>query len=425
MTPLELRVPGDKSIAHRAVLLGILAHGESRIDNVPGSADVASSIGAARAFGARIESTGSSLLIRADGIEALRAPIRPIDCGNSGTTARLCMGLAAALPGATTFDGDASLRARPMERVAVPLRAMGASIEYLEREGHLPLRVTGGELRALEWTTPVASAQVKSALLLAAVAGRVAVAVHEPAQTRDHSERMLRAMGVDVRTSERAVGVHVQRELAPLRMTIPGDPSSAAFLIAAAMLTRTPIVVRDVGLNATRTGFFDIVARMGAAIEIAQRREEGGEPLGDLLVKPGELSAVEVGGEEVVRAIDELPLVGALAAHAKGTTVVRDATELRVKESDRIRALCTNLAALGVRTEERPDGFVVEGAERPLLGTVRSFGDHRIAMAFAVLGLRPGSHIDVDDLGVAGVSFPGFADQIERLRPRTTIGGTG
>ena len=425
MTSLELRVPGDKSIAHRALLLGMLARGESRIDNVPGSADVASTIGAARAFGADVAATGDSVVIRAGGIDALRAPADPIDCGNSGTTARLCMGVAAALTGATTLDGDASLRARPMQRVAIPLGAMGASVEYLEREGHLPLRVTGGTLRALAWTSPVASAQVKSALLLAGVAGRVAVAVDEPAPTRDHTERMLRAMGVDVRASQQGVRVVAERDLAPLRMTVPGDLSSAAFLVAAALLTGTPLVVREVGLNPTRTGFLDVLARMGARIEVAHRHLEGGEPVGDVSVGAGELAAVEVGGAEVVRTIDELPLVAVMAAHARGSTVVRDAAELRVKESDRIRALCSNLAALGVPAEERPDGFIVTGVDRPLRGAVRSFGDHRIAMAFAVLGLRPGSHIEVDDMRVASVSFPGFADQIERLRPRTTIGGTG
>lgn len=425
MTVVELRVPGDKSIAHRAVLLGMLAQGESRIDNVPGSADVASTIAAARAFGARVEASAGSLVIRGSGAGALRAPADPIDCGNSGTTARLCMGLAAALPGATTLDGDASLRSRPMERVAGPLRAMGASIEFLERDGHLPLRVSGGALRAIEWTMPVASAQVKSALLLAGIAAGVRVEVRESAPTRDHTERMLRAMRGDVRVAQGRVAIEPVAGLWPLQLTIPGDFSSAAFLIAAAFMTGAPVAVRDVGLNATRTGFLDIVGRMGGDFERGPTREESGEEVGDLHVHPNGLDAIQVAGDEVVRAIDELPLVAVLAAHANGVTAVRDAAELRLKESDRIGALCANLEALGVRTDQRPDGFSVHGTDRALHGSVRSFGDHRIAMAFAVLGLRPGSRIDVDDMSVTDVSFPGFADQIERLRPGTSIGGIG
>jgi 3-phosphoshikimate 1-carboxyvinyltransferase len=423
MTPLELRVPGDKSIAHRAVLFGMLAQGESRIENVPQSADVASSIAAARAFGADIEQDGDALRVSAGGVAAL-APAGVVDCGNSGTTARLCMGIAAALPGVTTFDGDASLRSRPMERVAEPLRAMGASIEYLERDGCLPLRVSGGALRPLEWDSAVPSAQVKSALLLAGLVAGVRVAVHEPAARRDHTERMLRAMGCDVRAVGDSIVLDAGQAARALRTTVPGDISSAAFLIAAALLTRTAVRIRDVGLNPTRTGFLDVVRAMGATVSTTNVREEGGEEVGDVVVSPSVLEGVEVAGGLIVRAIDELPLVGVLAAHARGVTTVRDAAELRVKESDRIHALCSNLAALGVRTDERPDGFVVHGTDAPLQGAARSFGDHRIAMAFAVLGLRPRSRIEVDEMSVARVSFPGFADQIERLRPPTTIGET-
>lgn len=426
MSPLELRVPGDKSIAHRAVLLATLATGESRVRGVPASADVASSVAVARAFGAGVEERGDELHVQGAGMTALRPPAAPLDCGNSGTTARLALGLAAALDGETTLDGDASLRRRPMARVADPLREAGARIEFIRQDGVLPVRVRGGTLAPIVHETDIASAQVKSALLIAAIAAGTDATVRAPA-SRDHTERMLRAMGVRVETRTEdtfeVVTVRAPHRLAPLDLAIPGDPSSAAFLIAAALLTDTPLVIREVGVNPGRTGFLDIVRRMGAAVEVRARGSTGGEPVADIAVDSGPLAATEVGGTDVPRAIDELPLLGVLAAHAQGRTVVRDAGELRTKESDRIATLCSNLRALGVDVEEMPDGFAVQGRDRPLRGRVRSFGDHRIAMAFAVLGLRAGSAIDVDDLDVARVSYPGFAAQIALLRTGMTTSG--
>ena len=418
MTPLELAVPGDKSIAHRALIFAGLAHGESAITQLPNGADVASTMAMMRAFGAQIERDGDSVRVRGRGASALRPPAEPIDCGNSGTTARLGIGLAAALPGSTTFDGDASLRRRPMARVVDPLRAMGARIDYVADEGRLPVRVSGGDLRSGTFRNDVASAQVKSALLIAAVAAGVDVTIEEPSATRDHTERMMRAMGIGPRLNGTSVGWSASNAgpVRPLDIAIPGDVSSAAVLLAAALLAGRPVVIRDVGVNPTRTGFLDILRRMGAHVRVARQREESGEPVADLEVAPSRLNGTAVGGTEVVRAIDELPLVAVLGACAQGETSVAGAAELRAKESDRIRAVCANLAALGVEVDERADGFVVQGSGAPPAGRVRSFGDHRIAMAFAVLGLAPGAHVEVDDLDIARISYPGFAAQLEQVR---------
>lgn len=428
MKSLELTVPGDKSIAHRALILGALAVGESRIANLPDGADVASTLAMMRALGGLIERQSDRARIRGQGIAALRPEAAPIDCGNSGTTARLGMGLAAALPGPTTFDGDTSLRARPMARVADPLRAMGARIEYLETEGRLPLRVTGGALRSTAFRNDVASAQVKSALLLAAIGARVDVTVEEPTPTRDHTERMMRAMGIGPYASDDARRIAWRAAdhgpIAPLELFIPGDASSAAFLVAAALIAGRDLVVRDVGVNPTRTGFLDIVRRMGADVRVTHEREEAGEPVADIQVRPSALRGTTVGADEVVRTIDELPLVAVLGARARGETLVTGAGELRAKESDRIRAVCANLGAIGVDAEERADGFTVRGGETAPAGAVRSFGDHRIAMAFAVLGLADGARIDVDDLDIARVSYPGFAANLEQIRgARTAFSG--
>lgn len=415
MRALEFAVPGDKSIAHRAFILGALANGESRVTNLPAGADVASTLVMMRAFGADIVRDGARAIVRGRGVRSLRAPTEPIDCGNSGTSARLGFGIAATLPGKTTFTGDASLRARPIERVAAPLREMGAHVEYLDAADRLPARVTGGTLADAHFDSELASAQVKSAILVAAVAAGVGARLRVPT-SRDHTERMLVAMGAALRVAGPSIELESSDALAPVDIEIPGDVSSAAFLMAGALLAGTPIVVRDVGVNPTRTGFLDVLARMGAPVELRNARERGNEPVADVVVQPADLRGTRIGGDDIVRTIDELPLVAILAAHAEGETIVADATELRAKECDRIRALCANLGALGVDVEERADGFAVRGSRRPLAGTVESFGDHRIAMAFSVLALRPGSRIVVDDPGVAHVSYPEFDDHMERLR---------
>ena len=432
---LTIRVPGDKSITQRALILGAMADGESRIGAAPRGADPVATALALRALGVRIDGLDgpatTPLRIVGAGLRGWQQPRSPLDLRNSGTGARLLAGALAAQPFPAVLCGDESLSRRPMERIATPLRRMGAAVEYLERQGVLPMRVTGGALRSTRHDGSVASAQVKSAILLAALGAGVPVEVREPRRSRDHSERMLEAMGAQVREGWRdgAWAVRIAEppaRLAPLEMDVPGDFSSAAFFLAWAALAAgtQPLTIRGVGLNPTRTGFLPVLARMGVEVEAVVRGAAGGEPAGDLRVgAPGSgLRGVEVGGGEVVGMIDEIPVLAVLAARAEGETRITGAAELRVKESDRLAALAVNLRRVGVQVEELPDGLVIEGTDRPLTGRVECFHDHRIAMAFGVLGAAPGCDVAVDDPGVADVSFPGFWRLLKRVtdeaRPR-------
>ena len=428
---LTIRVPGDKSITQRALILGAMADGESRIGAAPRGADPLATALALRGLGVRIDGMDgpatTPLRIRGPGLGRWKQPRSPLDLRNSGTGARLLAGALAAQPLSVVLCGDESLSRRPMERIAAPLGRMGATVEYLERRGVLPMRVTGGDLRAVRHDGGVASAQVKSAILLAAVGAGVPVEVREPRRSRDHSERMLEAMGAQVREEwqDGAWSVRIAEppaRLAPLEMDVPGDFSSAAFFLAWAALAAgtPPLTIRGVGLNPTRTGFLPVLARMGVEVEALVRGAAGGEPAGDLRVgAPGSgLRGVEVGGGEVTGMIDEIPVLAVLAARAAGETRITGATELRVKESDRLAALAVNLRRIGVQVEELPDGLVIVGTRRPLVGRVECFHDHRIAMAFGVLGAAPGCDILVDDPGVADVSFPGFWRLVERVTDR-------
>ena len=426
---LTVRVPGDKSITQRALILGALAGGESRIGGVLRGADPMATGRALAALGVEITGLDGSaecdLRIRGRGLRSWRQPERVLDLQNSGTGARLLAGALAAQPLVAVLTGDASLSARPMERIAGPLRRMGAAIDFLERTGRLPMRITGGPLTSLRHEGAVASAQVKSAVLLAGVGAGVSVEVREPRRSRDHSERMLEAMGVRVveEVVEGGWSVRVPApppRLEPLDMEVPGDFSSAAFLLAWAALAggRDALTVRAVGLNGTRTGLLPVLDRMGIGVEFLPRETAGGEPVGDL--RAGALTAppraVEVGGAEIPAMIDEVPVLAVLAARAEGVTRITGARELRVKESDRIAVLAVNLRRIGVVVEELPDGLEIEGTGRPLSGVVECFHDHRIAMAFGVLGATPGCDIRVDDPGVADVSFPGFWKLLASLR---------
>lgn len=426
---LSVRVPGDKSITQRALILGALAEGESRIGGVLRGEDPLATGRALAGLGVEIRglegSPDDDLRIRGRGLRGWRPPDGVLDLGNSGTGARLLAGALAAQPLAAVLTGDASLTARPMERIAGPLRRMGAAVEYLELPGRLPMRVTGGPLAALRHDGAVASAQVKSAVLLAGVGAEVAVEVREPRRSRDHSERMLEGMGV--RVVEQAVAgswsVRIPApptRLAPLDMNVPGDFSSVAFLLAWAAMAggREVLAVRAAGINATRTGLLPVLARMGIRVVVEPRETAGGEPVGDLRVEAlvGPPRAVEVEGAEIPAMIDEVPVLAVLAARAGGVTRITGARELRAKESDRLAALAVNLRRIGVAVEELPDGLEIEGTRRRLAGVVECFHDHRIAMAFGVLGATPGCDIRVDDPGVADVSFPGFWELLARLR---------
>ncbi len=414
-----LRIPGDKSISHRALMLAVLGSGRSRIRGLLRSADVGSTAAVLRALGATIPDLATETLeIDGLGLRGLRAPAEALDCGNSGTTARLMAGIVAGAGLTARFVGDSSLSARPMRRVAAPLDAMGARVE-LPEHGGLPMIVHGGPMHGLTWRSEVASAQVKTAILLAGLVADVPVEVHESAATRDHTERMLQARGVDVRSEELTVTLVPRGRLVAGDIDVPGDPSSAAFFVGLAAIGVTgEIALANVGINPGRTGAFKVLRRMGVTLRYADELQQGGEPVATVLASPGTLRATVVAPVEVPSLIDELPLIACVAARAGGETRVTGAGELRVKESDRIRAIVSNLRAIGAEAEELPDGFVVRGSDRPLKGMVTTHGDHRIAMAFGVLGAVAGNAITLDDPSCVVVSYPSFWDDLARVRRR-------
>ena len=424
---MNLRVPGCKSISQRALILAALADGDSRLRGLLPSEDPVSTAGAIRALGVDvppIPRDGGEVTIRGRGLRGWTAPGHPLDLGNSGTGARLLLGALAARTFRTVVTGDASIRSRPMARVVDTLRTMGARFDYLESPGRLPLAVGPSPgLRAVDLELPVASAQVKSALLFAGLVAGVPVLLTEPGASRDHTERMLAGAGASVIRHVREGGWRVELRdppdrLRPLDLTVPGDPSSAAFPILAALLGvgAGEVVVEGVGLNPTRTGFIDLFRRMGGRVEVVGGVEEGGEPVGTITAGVSDLRAVTVGPDDVVRAVDELPAIAVAAVRASGVTRITGAGELRVKETDRIRALVGNLRALGVRCEELPDGLEIEGTDAPLSGEVEAFGDHRIAMVFGVLGGQRGNDVRIRGRATADVSYPGFWERLEEMK---------
>src|SRR6185437_9554299 len=386
-------VPGDKSISHRALLVGAVADGETRIRGFGRSADTESTLAAVRALGAEVHDA-ETVTVNGVGLRGLRSA--PIDCGNAGTLARLVTGLLSFQNGEFTLTGDGSLSSRPMDRIASPLRTMGAHIET--DEGHLPLTVTGATLTAIDYELPVASAQVKSAVLFAALGANGRTTVLEPTPTRDHTELMLREAGVRITTRPSSVSVDPPTSLRLAAVDVPGDFSSAApFVVAATIVPESRITIHDVGLNPRRTGLLDVLGRMGARVGILTRRRFGQEPGGDLEVRSAELTATEIDAREVPLLIDELPLFALLAAHARGTSRVRGAEELRLKESDRIDALVDALRALGLRAKAHPDGFEVTGLPtRPKGGRIDARGDHRIAMLGAVAGVASREGVEIE-----------------------------
>lgn len=422
MSVAEVRVPGDKSISHRALLLGALAPGPSVLRGLNPGADVRATADALRALDVRLEWDGAAGEARLARPAAFRDPEHVLDCGNSGTTARLLLGWLAGVGRRATLTGDASLCRRPMGRVLDPLRAMGAELVERESPDRLPVEVVSGVRYAGTHASSVASAQVKSALLLAGLAAGLPVSTSEPALSRDHTERMLRAMGARVATDRREDAVlHLFEPGPPLRPldgAVPGDLSAAAFWIAWALLRGRPLRIRDVGLNPTRSGFLDALARLGARFARSDEREEMGEPVGTLAVEPAALRPLTVRPADIPALLDEIPALAVVAARAHGISSVRGADELRVKESDRVAALVENLRAVGVDVEEWPDGFSVRGTDAPLRGRVHTRGDHRIAMAFGILAAQPGNAIELDDPACAAVSYPDFWDTLHGLGER-------
>lgn len=416
-----MRVPGDKSISHRALILSALSSGTSRVRGILESADVHSTATVLRALGIEVPALSGDLSIAGKGFNGFRRPDQPLDCGNSGTTARLMAGVIAGCPFASRFVGDASLSRRPMRRVAEPLGAMGARVEFDDDSATLPMTIHGGALRSIAWRTATASAQTKSAILLAGLVGRVEVAVTEPAPSRDHTERMLAARGVRVESHRdedgNAVRLHPIESLPATDVTVPGDPSSASFFAALAALSdHGELILPDIMMNPTRAGFFRALRDMGASIAEDVGEDPGsGEHAATLRAGPRDLIGITVDEAQVPSMIDELPLLACVAARASGETIIRGAAELRVKESDRITAVVENLRALGAIAEELPDGMRIVGGEGPLRGRVRTHGDHRIAMAFGVLAALDDSEIVIDDPGCVAVSYPGFWADLSRV----------
>ncbi len=410
-----IRVPGDKSISHRALILASLADGVSEVRGILESEDIHSTAAVLRALGVEVPTLSSSFSIKGKGRRGLVQPRGSLNCGNSGTTTRLMAGVVAAHPMSARFEGDESLSRRPMKRIAEPLSYMGAKFDFDRGDG-LPMTVHGVDLRSVDWNTRASSAQVKSAILLAGLVAGVEVRVTEKSPSRDHTERMLRSIGVDVENDRNQVCLRPVSHFRPLDIDVPADPSSAAFFIALATLAAEgEMVLTDVCLNPTRTGFLNVMRRMGARIDVIEESETGGEVVADLRISPSSLRGASVGGSDIGSIIDELPLLACVAAGASIDLEITGAEELRVKESDRIAVVVQNLRIVGADVQELPDGLRVKASRRALAGTIDPRGDHRIAMAFAVLSAVSGDKISVLNPECVAVSYPRFWEDLRTV----------
>jgi 3-phosphoshikimate 1-carboxyvinyltransferase len=416
----EVVLPGDKSISHRAVILNSLAKGEAKIDNFAPGRDCLATVRCLRALGVSIGREGSghspTLLVSGTGKDGLKEASNVLDAQDSGTTMRLLGGLLASQPFLSIITGDASLRSRPMGRLIEPLRLMGADISGRGRDSFAPLVIKGKELRGIDFTPPIASAQIKSAILLAGLFARGNTVLRQTIPSRDHTEGMLKRMGASLESRENSISLlPLSRPLIPLNLRVPGDISSAAyFLVAGAIHPNARITVKGCGINPTRTGIIDILLAMGARLKIDNKRVEAGEPLADIVVESSELKGIEVGGDIIPRLIDEIPVLAVAGCVAKGQTVIRDAAELRVKESDRIATVVSELSRLGAKIEPLPDGMVIYGGG-PLSGTeVDSYSDHRLAMSLAIAGLIAKGETTIKHAQAARVSYPAFWQALQQ-----------
>jgi len=409
----EITPPPDKSISHRAFMLGALANGTTTVRNSLNSEDIKSTRSALTALGVDIQKDGD--IYRVLGLQ-IKEPIQVIDAGNSGTTARLICGILAGLDGIITLTGDSSLVQRPMARVIKPLELMGA--RFMARKGgYLPLSIKGGNLRGIFHPMEISSAQVKSALLLAGLKADGQTTVNEPSASRDHTERMLGYFGATLNLSQKSVTINGGQKLEARDIIVPGDPSSAAFpIVWAAAVPGSEIIVHDVCLNTTRTGFLAVLERMGAHIERVNVQDRAGEPVGDIIVRGSELQGTTIAGDEIPSLIDEIPILVVAAALASGTTVITDAKELRVKETDRITALVQGLSRLGAQVEELDDGLIIKGQAQLSAGNISTFSDHRIAMSFFILSMASGIDIHLDNLECVNISYPTFFTDMEKLK---------
>lgn len=409
---------GDKSISHRAVMFSSISKGHNKISNFLMGEDCLSTISCFRKMGVDIQIDGKDVYVKGNGLYGLQRPKEILDVGNSGTTIRLMMGILAGNKFDATLIGDNSIAKRPMKRVTDPLRLMGCNIEGKDDANYTPIKIYGGDLKAIDYHMPVASAQVKSALILASLYANDTSFIYEKVKSRNHTEIMLKSFGADINVENLKISVNPVNELFSQDIYVPGDISSAAFIIVSALITKgSEVIIKNVGLNETRTGIIDVVKNMNGNIEIINERLVGGELVGDLLVRyTKDLCATTIDKDIIPRLIDEIPVIAVLATQAEGTTIIKDAQELKVKESNRIKSMVENLKILGANIEELEDGMIIKGKSKLNGGKIKTFKDHRIAMAFSTLNLISDEKIKLDDEDCINVSFPGYFDLIKSLR---------
>lgn len=413
----SVRLPGDKSISHRYAMLGAIADGTTRLQNFSTGADCASTLGCLKTLGVKWQQEGNSVVIQGCG-PSLQATSTPLDCGNSGSTMRMLSGILAGKPFASELIGDASLSRRPMARIIAPLRTMGAQISAAEND-RPPLKISGGNLKAIDYKMPVASAQVKSSLLFAGLFAAGETRIEEPVRTRDHGELALRAFGAEVTINNKQVRVRGSQNLHAIEATIPGDLSSAAFfLCAAALFPDSQLTISDLGMNPTRSYLLDLLAGMGLQISVTQLEEKHGELTGTAQVRGSKLHGATIASPHTEMLIDEIPVLAAIAPYTEEGIEIRGAKELRVKESDRLAAIAANLRAMGAEVDERPDGLRIPGNQQLHGADLQSFGDHRIAMAFAIAALRAQGETAIRGADSAVISYPGFFQVLESVAQR-------
>ncbi|MCL7745922.1 3-phosphoshikimate 1-carboxyvinyltransferase [Halalkalibacter alkaliphilus] len=412
-----IQVPGDKSISHRAVMFGAIAEGTTTVEGFLPGEDCLSTISCFRKLGVTIKQEGEKVTIEGKGWDGLAEPTEILDVGNSGTTTRLMLGILATRPFHSVIIGDDSIAKRPMARVTAPLREMGSVIDGRQKGNFTPLSIRGGATKGIQYQSKVASAQVKSAILLAGLQSEGVTSVTEPALSRDHTERMLEAYGVHVKRDGLTVSVEGGQTLKAQHIVVPGDISSAAFfLVAAAIVPNSNITIEGVGMNPTRSGIVDVLEQMGASMTVQNERVVGGEPIADITISTSSLKGIEIGGDLIPRLIDEIPVIAVLATQAEGKTVIRDAEELKVKETNRIDTVVSELTKLGAKIQATDDGMIIEGPSSLNGASVSSFGDHRIGMALAVAGLITDGDVEISRSDSIAVSYPNFFDHIKQLQ---------
>lgn len=412
----EVTIPGDKSVSHRSVMFGSIASGTTEIHNFLQGADCLSTISCFRSMGVEIENRGDTVLVHGNGMRGLKKPDSVLDCGNSGTTTRLISGILAAQDFTVTLTGDASIQKRPMKRIMTPLSLMGARIRSIHDNGCAPLEITGTALHGIHYQSPVASAQVKSAVLLAGLYADGETKVTEPFLSRNHTELMLSRFGAEVHTEDTTAVICPADELYGQQILVPGDISSAAFFLAAGLIVpNSEILIRNVGINPTRDGILHVFRDMGADLTLLNVKRDGGEPTADILVRSSSLHDTVIGGSIIPTLIDELPMIAAAACFADGDTVIRDASELKVKESNRVEVMVRNLSAMGADVEETEDGMIIHGGKALHGAVIDSRLDHRIAMTFAVTGCLADGETEILGAECVDISYPGFYADLQRL----------